>query len=57
MGRIGVSGSGMGRDRRPGQRARIINGNLQLPRVREWRAYLGSSRDLGCGKLPGVNVP
>ena len=41
-------------DRREGQRARGIKENLQLAGMGV--GSLGHSRDLGWGRLPGVNV-
>lgn len=47
----GCSGSGMRTDRRKGQKARRMNGNLQLSRV---GASLGRARDLEWRRLSRV---
>jgi hypothetical protein len=61
MGRVmNVSGSCLGKRRRArgpeGQRTRRMNGNLQLPKCKWMGESLGIPRDLGWGRLPGVNV-
>ena len=42
--------------RETGPEARKINENLQLPGVRGREESLGSPRDLGCRRFPGVKV-
>jgi hypothetical protein len=49
------AGSGVGRERREALRVWKMNGILQLSRVESWGKSLGSLRDLGWKKFPGVN--
>jgi hypothetical protein len=51
----GVSGSGVGRDRRDGQMAMRMNGNLQLVGVGRKGATRGHARDLKKGRHPRIN--
>lgn len=46
----------MGRDKRDGQRAGRMNGNLQLSRVGGGDESLGSPRELEWGRLPEVSA-
>ena len=54
------AGSGMGRDRREAKKTRKMVGNVQLPEVGGLVGWCGkpleSPRDLGGGRLPGLNV-
>jgi hypothetical protein len=46
----------VGRDRREGLKDMRMNGNLQLLKVGEKRESLGSPRNLGLGRFPGINA-
>jgi hypothetical protein len=50
------SGSHVGRERREGQRVRLMIENLKLLGVGGWGESLGSPRCVGWGRLQGVNV-